>query len=65
MEGIVQYKNEASKVLLEKVIKEANGKIFVGHADLIFRALLRYPNSVYSGIDKLISIMLTAKDDRE
>jgi hypothetical protein len=64
-EAIVQYKNEASRVLLEKVIKEVSGKTFVGHADLIFQALLRYPDSVYSGIDKLISRRLMAKGNRE
>jgi hypothetical protein len=63
-EAIVQYKNEASKALLEKVVNEVSGKTFVGHADLIFRALLRYPDSVYSGIDKLISWRLMAKGNK-
>jgi hypothetical protein len=49
-QSIVSFKNEKSKELLEKTIKESSGSTKEYHSEFIWLALKKYPNEIYNGI---------------
>lgn len=48
--AIVRYKDQPSRALLDKVLKQAKGETFIRHADYIHQALKEYPHPIYNGL---------------
>lgn len=53
-QAIVQYKDQPSRQLLPSVLDKAKGKQSIYHSDYLYRALKKYPATVYNGLLKPI-----------
>ncbi len=63
--AIVQYKNQASKDLLENTLNTAKGKVLEHHSKFIWLALKKYPAPIFKGIKEKIKISKQEKNDFE